>query len=883
MSSSRTTPSRIGQSLGGRYTLLAHIAQGGMGEVWKARDKQTGLMVAAKVLRPELSGEELSLSRLRIEARNAMRIQHPNIANVLDSGEDDGRGWIIMELVEGRPLTAYLARGSRIAAADLLPLILQVAMALDAAQAAGVVHRDIKPANILVRADGMVKLTDFGISRTRDQVSLTAVGMVMGTAQYLPPEQAMGEAATSSGDLYALGVIAYEAIAGRRPFTGQTQVDIAFSHVNDPVPPLPRDVPPAFAKVIYHLLEKDPSKRPESGTALVRELTVAANDMGCSMERRPLPEISVGKEIRGPRSGRASLAPVRHSKRTHLDPSLLAPVDSGEGGAAPRHAAPARADGPPQRRRASRHQQTESAAAASAAPATPSAPLRESYWGPPGEVPTPKTHPVYEEMDAPPSVADQPAHSGAEPVAQTRASASSIREGAASSANTASAAGPAGSQTGAAGSRADTSYAAASQATAASSADSWWGQADLSATSDADYPTKRVTDRTSSAPSPSQWAQAPREAVYPDSPPSRRDGERAHTHVPAASSAVPAAQQESTTPEMAGPVTSPRQTPALSYTPFSQRTAAHQGSQQHTQAADSGAAQGSPDLSQSAPPSYTGHTSAPQRRRSDLHSPAGFTPTGATGHPDEADTVIAASVTQRANSDQGANSTAAREVLARVAARREAREREEAQAGTAPGTASPFEASGNDFGDAHSASGTYGAHVGAHGQDQSALGAGYDASSPYGGAGAPGAPHGHRPSAASGTSGFNASSPALAHHSAGQRPQSPASGGYSHAPVSAYSHASGETHSADGSPTPAQYSPPGPSLRTKYNRSTVAPPEPLSKRLGKWVIIILVAITLVLIAVATIQNRIGPLFSTQGAGVHTTEEVRTWQSPWPTV
>lgn len=199
-----------GRVLGGRYLLLSLIAQGGMGEVWKARDRVTGRILAAKVLRPELSGQELSLSRLRIEARNAMSIEHPNIANVLDSGEENGRGWIIMELVEGRPLTDYLRGGQSLAPEYLMPILMQIAMALGAAAQAGVVHRDIKPANVLIRPDGMVKLTDFGISRTDSQIDLTADGMVMGTAQYLPPEQAMGEKATSLGDLYALGVIAYE-------------------------------------------------------------------------------------------------------------------------------------------------------------------------------------------------------------------------------------------------------------------------------------------------------------------------------------------------------------------------------------------------------------------------------------------------------------------------------------------------------------------------------------------------------------------------------------------------------------------------------------------------------------------------------------------------
>lgn len=319
-----TTKNSAGRVLGGRYTLLAPIAQGGMGEVWKARDRVSGRLVAAKVLRQELSGEALSLSRLRLEARNAMSIQHPNIANVMDSGEEDGRGWIVMELVDGLPLTHYLKGGARIGTQDLLPVLMQVAMALGAASNAGVVHRDIKPANILVRADGMAKLTDFGISRATDQVDLTAAGMVMGTAQYLPPEQAMGEKATSLGDLYALGVIAYEAAAGRRPFTGDTQVDIAFSHVNDPVPPLPADVPGPFADIILHLLEKDPKKRPESGLALVREISQAARLMGLPVDPHPLPEpAGSGEDAPAPRPGSRPVAPVHHVPRRTLPDSLL--------------------------------------------------------------------------------------------------------------------------------------------------------------------------------------------------------------------------------------------------------------------------------------------------------------------------------------------------------------------------------------------------------------------------------------------------------------------------------------------------------------------------------------------------------------------------------
>ena len=321
--------SGAGRVLGGRYTLLTPIAQGGMGEVWKARDRVSGHIVAAKVLRPELAGEELSLSRLRLEARNSMSISHPNIANTQDSGEEDGIGWIIMELVDGHPLTDYLRGGSRIEPEYLMPILVQVAMALGAAARAGVVHRDIKPANIIVRPDGMVKLTDFGISRAKGQVNLTAAGMVMGTAQYLPPEQAMGEVATPIADRYALGVIAYEAAAGRRPFTGETQVDIAFAHVNDPVPPLPDFVPEPLADVILHLLEKDPAKRPESGSAAVREIASAAKAMGVSVTPRPLPLPKAAQrpeEVRTPVQPSVPIvAPVRHLTRRTLPDEMLQP------------------------------------------------------------------------------------------------------------------------------------------------------------------------------------------------------------------------------------------------------------------------------------------------------------------------------------------------------------------------------------------------------------------------------------------------------------------------------------------------------------------------------------------------------------------------------
>jgi eukaryotic-like serine/threonine-protein kinase len=263
---------RTGLVLGGRYELTTRIAVGGMGEVWQALDRRLGRTVAAKVLRPELVGDELFLARLRTEARNTAGLQHQNVAMLLDHGEQEGSGYLVMELVLGETLADRLDREGTLAAADLVPLLVQACRGLHAAHTSGVVHRDVKPANLMITPDGTVKLTDFGISLGANQAPMTSAGMVMGTAQYLPPEQAMGRAATPAGDVYALGVMAYECLAGHRPYTGSTQVDIAFAHVNQPLPPLPASVPAPVAAVVERMLAKDPAKRPASALVCACEL-----------------------------------------------------------------------------------------------------------------------------------------------------------------------------------------------------------------------------------------------------------------------------------------------------------------------------------------------------------------------------------------------------------------------------------------------------------------------------------------------------------------------------------------------------------------------------------------------------------------------------------
>ncbi|MEE6294882.1 serine/threonine-protein kinase [Georgenia wangjunii] len=261
-----------GLVLGGRYELRERIAVGGMGEVWSAWDAPLGRMVAAKVLREEFTGSTTFLARLRSEARNAAGLSHPNIAALFDHGEQEGSGYLVMELVHGEPMSALLEREGSVPVEQLVPVLAQVARGLHAAHVGGVVHRDVKPSNILLTGSGLVKITDFGISLGQGQEPITAAGTVMGTAQYLPPEQAMGRPATPAGDIYALGVIAYEALAGRRPYTGSSQVDIAFKHVNEPLPPLPDAVPARVRAVVEQMLAKSPTDRPRSGASLARML-----------------------------------------------------------------------------------------------------------------------------------------------------------------------------------------------------------------------------------------------------------------------------------------------------------------------------------------------------------------------------------------------------------------------------------------------------------------------------------------------------------------------------------------------------------------------------------------------------------------------------------
>lgn len=223
-----------GQLIHRRYRLDSRLAQGGMGEVWKGFDIQLGRPVAIKALRTDTTNQESKLRRLRAEARNSANLAHPNIAALFEYYEHDGIGFLIMEYVPSKSLAdLFHELNGPMDPTELLPILVQVARGLFVAHSHGVIHRDVKPANIMVSENGEVKITDFGVSYSTNQEQITQDGMVVGTAQYISPEQAQGKHATPQSDIYSLGVVAYEGLCGHRPFTGATPVDIAAAHVNN--------------------------------------------------------------------------------------------------------------------------------------------------------------------------------------------------------------------------------------------------------------------------------------------------------------------------------------------------------------------------------------------------------------------------------------------------------------------------------------------------------------------------------------------------------------------------------------------------------------------------------------------------------------------------
>ncbi len=239
-----------GEVIAGRYELLELIGKGGMSSVYKAHDRLLDRQIAVKILHPHFTEDEEYVERFRREARAVAQLSHPNIVTVIDRGEDEGRQFIVFEYVEGENLKQRLERTGPMPVRDALLLALQMARALAFAHGRGLIHRDVKPQNVLLNADGQAKMTDFGIARSVDVQGVTITGTVLGTSEYIAPEQARGERVNAQTDVYSLGVVLYELLVGGVPYEGETFVTVALKHVNEPVPPVLErrpDLPPRVA------------------------------------------------------------------------------------------------------------------------------------------------------------------------------------------------------------------------------------------------------------------------------------------------------------------------------------------------------------------------------------------------------------------------------------------------------------------------------------------------------------------------------------------------------------------------------------------------------------------------------------------------------------
>ncbi|MGW4794785.1 protein kinase domain-containing protein [Nonomuraea sp. NPDC004297] len=266
-----------------RYLLLSRIATGGMGEVWRARDELLGREVAVKILRSHIYVDPTFRERFRNEARLTAALADPGVAQIFDYGEQSDLAYLVMELVHGEPLSAILARNGAVGPEVALDVVHQTARALHAAHSAGIIHRDIKPGNLLVTPEGIIKVTDFGIARALEAAPVTQTGTVLGTAQYVSPEQAQGFPLTPATDLYSLGVVAYECLSGRTPFRGDNQVAIALQHLNEQPPPLGVDVPAPVRELVTALLAKEPGQRPP-GAAEVADVAYALRESLAGVE-----------------------------------------------------------------------------------------------------------------------------------------------------------------------------------------------------------------------------------------------------------------------------------------------------------------------------------------------------------------------------------------------------------------------------------------------------------------------------------------------------------------------------------------------------------------------------------------------------------------------
>ena len=296
-----STFSFIGQLFDGRYLIESQLGSGGMADVYLATDQSLGRKVAIKILSDRYARDAGFVERFRREAAAAAGLRHPNIVTVYDRGEAMGTSYIAMEYLDGPTLKEEITRRAPLPEPEAINYATQALAALDAAHRQGVVHRDIKPHNMVLTDEGRLKVTDFGIARAANTQQMTEVGSIVGTAQYLSPEQARGLPVGPQSDIYSMGVVLYEMLCGDLPFTGDSAVDIAMKQVSDPPPPLHsrnRLVSPAMEQVVMRALAKDPALRFQSARQMAEELARVGRGQSASSDTQQATRVIAADQTR---------------------------------------------------------------------------------------------------------------------------------------------------------------------------------------------------------------------------------------------------------------------------------------------------------------------------------------------------------------------------------------------------------------------------------------------------------------------------------------------------------------------------------------------------------------------------------------------------------
>lgn len=270
-----------GQKINDRYLIIRSIGEGGMANVYLAHDTILDRDVAIKILRGDLANDEKFVRRFQREALAASSLSHPNIVEMYDVGEDDGTYYIVMEYVEGKTLKQLIKKRGALTLSESIDIMLQLTDGITHAHEAGIIHRDLKPQNILMKDDGCIKITDFGVAMALNETQLTQTNSVMGTVHYLPPEQAAGKGSTFRSDIYSMGILFYELLTGHLPYRGDNAVEIALKHMRDPLPSVRKEnpaIPQSVENVILKATAKNPKNRYESAKAMREDLLTVLDD-----------------------------------------------------------------------------------------------------------------------------------------------------------------------------------------------------------------------------------------------------------------------------------------------------------------------------------------------------------------------------------------------------------------------------------------------------------------------------------------------------------------------------------------------------------------------------------------------------------------------------